>query len=458
MMKSHSEVLRAEEEVTKVIGNEEVTLDAVESLVAAVAAAGTLRRPQLTQIPELRALRPRQIETLLETALGDGRLVEDGEDIRTGMQSDPGDPKEGSSSDAAPRPWRVVAIDFEAIVRPISKAPYLERHPYQIAGLRLGRDHGWVSSHESLSLFCELPTDSEQVSWRIDVPEIAVRHAAAALPRERWLSDLDDLLRGADAVVAYNGDSMDFPLLEEERRLAGLPPLPAIEKIDGLRLAVSMWPNPPRNARLGDLAERLGIDLTGLTWHEALSDCRILAAVCEAAGQALASMDPTFAELIFSVAGDSPTWAFVAELGGVVGPPREFSPDEVVDILGEGLEARGTPRRRERHPFAIKLEDSLLLDGRVDPQRLAELLHEHAPVRPSQGAMSQHISAWLRDGRGGLVESPTGTGKSLVLLAAALDWISADPGNQLSLPPTLASSRANLPKTSKHSVRTASNP
>ncbi len=69
-------------------------------------------------------------------------------------------------------------------------------------------------------------------------------------------------------------------------------------------------------------------------------------------------------------------------------------------------------------------------DVSVDPQRLAELLHGQAPVRPAQGEMSQHLSAWLRDDRGGLVEAPTGTGKSLVLLAAALDWVRAHPENQ----------------------------
>lgn len=32
----------------------------------------------------------------------------------------------------------------------------------------------------------------------------------------------------------------------------------------------------------------------------------------------------------------------------------------------------------------------------------------------------------MTEGRGGLVEAPTGTAKSLVLLAAALDWVRGD--------------------------------
>lgn len=405
-------------------------LDIIDSLVAAVEAAGSLRRPALSQIPELRALRPKQVEALLQTALSSGRLIEVDGDIRGG-----GDEEtlaiegEGGPSEKS-RPWRVVAIDFEAVVRPTSKSPYLERHPYEVAGLRFGRDLEWVQARETLSLFCQLPSDTEEIAWKIDDPVIAGRHASSAVTRDQWIKELDDFLIGADAIIAYNGDGLDFPLLDDERRLAGLPPLPAIEKIDGWRLAVSMWPNPPRSGRLGELAARLGIDLTGLTWHEALSDCRILAAVCETAGRSLLSMDPALAELVLSVAGDSPMWALIADLAPDSATARVFLPDEVIDILGSGLEARETPRRRERQPAPVSLDESLLHEGRVDPQRLAELLHGDAPVRPAQGEMSRHLATWLGAGQGGLVEAPTGTGKSLVLLAAALDWVSADPINQ----------------------------
>lgn len=403
----------------------------IDSLVAAVRDAGTLRRPQLSRIPELRALRPKQIETLLQTALSSGRLIEVDGDIRSAdVHEVTTQPAGGGDPGIMTRPWRVVAIDFEAIVCPTSRPPYLERHPYQIAGLRFGRDLQWIQARETVSLFCQLPSDIEGATWKIDDPAIAARHASSALPRDQWIKELDDLLLGADAVIAYNGDGLDFPLLDDERRLAGLPPLPAIEKIDGWRLAVSMWPNPPRSGRLGDLAARLGIDLTGLTWHEALSDCRILAAVCEAAGRSLHEMDPALAELVLSVAGDSPVWALVADLAGESPPPRIFLPDEVIDVLGSGLESRDTPRRRERRPAPVSLDASLLHDGSVDPQRLAELLHGDAPVRPAQGEMSRHLATWLRAGQGGLVEAPTGTGKSLVLLAAALDWVSVDPQNQ----------------------------
>ena len=406
-------------------------MDVTSRLVVAVAAAGALRRPQLAQVPELRALRPVQIEALIQRAVSQGLLSDDGEFLRAVAEVAAEDetPDAQRPHGAVPRPWRVVAIDFESIVRPTARAPYLERRPYQVAALRFGRDRDWVIAHESLSLFCQLPPDDE-APWRIQNSVTAAAHASTALPRERWLSDLDEILTGADAVVAYNGENFDFPLLDEERRLAGLPPLPAIEKIDGLLLAVSMWPNPPRRAGLGDLSQRLGIDLTGLTLHDAPSDCRILAAVCEAAGRRLQSWDRTLAELALSVAGDSPAWSLIADLAGMSPSPRAFTPDEVVGVLGAGLEARGTPRRRERHPSSVDLDATLLRDGSVDPQRLAELLHGQAPVRPAQGVMFQHLSEWLRDDRGGLVEAPTGTGKSLVLLAAALDWVRAHPENQ----------------------------
>jgi RecQ family ATP-dependent DNA helicase len=407
-------------------------METIESLVAAVTSAGVLRRHQLSQLPELRGLRPIQIEALIQRAIGDGLLTDNDGVLRSMKRVVPDKAFEDRDDTASTsmRPWRVVAIDFESVVRPTSRAPYLDRRPYQVAALRFGRDQDWVLENEALSLFCQLPPDDGEDIWLIQDPAIAERHSNSALSRERWIAELDQFLRGADAIVAYNGDSFDFPLLDEERGLAGLPPLPAIEKIDGLLLAVSLWPNPPRNTSLSDLAARLGIDLTGLTWHEALSDCRILAAICNAAGNTLRALDANLTELVLSVAGDSPTWALIADLAEIDADTRVFTPDEVVEVLGVGLEALGTPRRRNRQSSPVDLDDSLLHEGNVDPQRLAELLHDQAPVRQAQGQMSSYLKRWLRDNRGGLVEAPTGTGKSLVLLAAALDWVRADPENQ----------------------------
>lgn len=423
-------------EVKKSILGEELT-EYVDLLVAAIGAAGTLRRSQLLEIPEFRGFRPVQIEDLVRKAIERGLLVEEGGTLRaTGHGAPPVITEsevasgESETSSGSPRPWRLVAIDFECVVRPTSVKPYLERRPYQVAALRFGRDRDWVTEREPMSLYCELPVGDSEGGWRIHDPDTAVRHAAAPKPRERWLKALDEVLEGADAVVAYNGDQLDFLVLEEERRRANLPPLPGVEKIDGLKLAVSVWPNPPRSARLAELARRLDINLDGLTWHEALSDCRILAAVCRAAGRRLQAMSPDLSRLVLSAAGDSLIWSMAADLAGMAVAPRPFSPDEVLAIMGAALEGRGGARRRERRPAEVELDEALMRDGHVDPQRLAELLHGPTPARPAQSHMADHLSAWMDEGRGGLVEAPTGTGKSLVLLAAALDWVRSDPGNQ----------------------------
>jgi RecQ family ATP-dependent DNA helicase len=408
----------------------------LDELVAAVRSAGEIDRPALTRIDALRGYRPAQIEALVQQAIALGLLVDDS-DGRLHQAIHPGPSPEAPLAGEAAlrgrgRPLRVVAIDFESVVRTTAARPYLERRAFQIGALRFGRDREWVRARRSFSRFCVLPDPGDSPEWQITSPAVRAAHAAAAVDTGVWLAELDDILEGADAMVAYNGLELDFPLLDGERRRAGLAPLGGIELIDGLLLAYSIWPNPPNQHRLARLAERLEIDLTAYTWHEALSDCRLLAAVLLEGARTLSRrIDPELADLLLTVCDDSPGWNLLADLAGLAPSGRIFDGDDVAAILGERLDAAAVPRRRQLEPpppTPVVVPNSVVGDdGRVDPHLLAEAIRGELARRPAQGQMAELLSRWIEAGHGGMVEAPTGTGKSLVLLAAALEWVRAEP-------------------------------
>jgi ATP-dependent DNA helicase RecQ len=65
----------------------------------------------------------------------------------------------------------------------------------------------------------------------------------------------------------------------------------------------------------------------------------------------------------------------------------------------------------------------------VDPGALATAVHgAKAEPRPAQQRMATALHAWTDQGISGLLEAPTGTGKSYAVLAAALDWLADAPG------------------------------
>ncbi len=411
--------------------------DQLDALVAAVRQRGPLRRAVLAQLDELRGARPNQIERLLAAGIAAGRLTDDGDRIGTPVVAGTDDDRPVRRRD---RPLRIVAIDFEAVVRTTAAHPYVDRRAFQVGALRFGRDWDWVHQRRSMSRFCALPKVADGPVWYIASPAVAARHAAEAINADVWLAELDDVLDGADVVVAYNGLELDFPLLNEERERAGLPPLSGVDLVDGLLLALSVWPNPPNNHRLAHLAERLAIDSERYTWHDALSDCRLLATVVWAAARTVRRQwAPKLADLVLTACDDSPTWALVADLARCSRSGHIASDDDVAKILGDELAAAAVaPRRRplsdhpQPPPRPLAVPAALVGDdGRIDPHRLAEAVRgESLPRREAQGQMAQVVTSWMDAGGGGLVEAPTGTGKSLVLLAAALDWTRRSPTNR----------------------------
>ncbi len=439
----------------------------VEALVAAVHAAGRLQTTEIAQIAALRGMRPRQLEAVVTAAVDAGRLARTGTDLTPsptaalaaghidadrnaaddgapggdGSDGDavsgdgPSTPPPGARRRAATRPLRAVALDFESVVRTIAAKPYLERRAFQVGAVRFGRDRRWVHAdagkRRRLSAFCALPPPADGVPWQIHSPEVAARHGELAVEPGVWLAQLDAVLEGVDMVVAYNGLELDFPLLDDERRRAGLPGLSGVDLVDGLLLAQSVWPNPPNDHRLRALAKRLDLDLADLRWHDALGDCESLAMIClEAAHTVRHRWDRDLAELVLSATTGSPTWALVADLAGTTPARRKLSPEEVTGLVGDRLEDLAVPRRRREPDPArpqLRLPAAVLRGGRVDPQLLAKQIHGAAPERAAQRQMADLVAGWMAAGHGGLVEAPTGTGKSFVLLAAAMDWVARGP-------------------------------
>jgi Rad3-related DNA helicase len=399
------------------------------------------RRSELGEVEALRGARPNQLERLITAAVDAGLIVDDDGVLRA---PDDGTDRRGEEPEQAGagrgdaggggRPLRVVAIDFESVVRTTAAHPYTDRRAFQVGALRFGRDWDWVFERRSMSRFCALPEVGDGPAWQIANPAVVARHAAEAVSVEVWLAELDEVLAGADMVVAYNGLELDFPLLDEERARAGLPPLSGVELVDGLVVALSMWPTPPNDHRLARVAERLNVDLERYTWHEALSDCRLLATIVWAAGRNLRRWRPELVDLVLTACDDSPTWNLVADLAGLA--PRRHRPDEeeVAELLAAELDAAGVAPRRSVPPDdgspppgppPVRVPVSIVgADGRVDPHLLAEAARGRSlERRPAQGQMAEAVADWVGARHGGLLEAPTGTGKSLVLLAGALDWV-----------------------------------
>lgn len=410
------------------------TMDYVAALVAGIRERGSLRRIEIADIEQLRAARPAQLERLIAEAVEAGAVIDDGQRLR--LPAEPAPEAAGPARDSGP--VRVVAIDFESVVRTTAAHPYVERRAFQVAALRFGRDTPWVRERRSMSAFCELPAVTDGPEWKITSPDVAKRHAAEAVPAAVWLDALDDVLDGADAVIAYNGLELDFPLLDDERARAGRPPLTGVDLIDGLLIAQSIWPTPPNDHRLARLAARLDIDLERYTWHEALSDCRLLAAIILAGGRTVRGWDVELRDLILTACDDSPAWMLVADVSRVRPSGRVRDEDDVAAVLAGELAAAGVTYRRQPPadddtpalvPAPISVPASIVgASGRVDPHLLAETLRRTTLARrEAQGTMADLTATWISGGHGGLIEAPTGTGKSLVLLAAALDWVRASP-------------------------------
>lgn len=376
-------------------------------------------------VPNMPAAR---LSRLVGEGLAAGALIE-----RAGrLYASAVDEDTDNAEEAPPRsgPLRAVIVDVESVVRTTATEPYTDKRIYQIGAARTGADTVWVQNAPDFRVWVALPDEE----WVIRSEEVRHDHALAALPPREALAALADYLRDADLVVAYNGFEADFPLLAAACEREGLPPLGG-EYVDAYYLALAIWPIAASH-RLGDIAATNGIDTSDLSWHDAGDDCVLLARVLDAAAEAIAAWPADLINLVASIAPDSPGWTLLRELAGhgrPIGVARGHAYAHVAAVIETCL-AGHTPRRASpgtrpagREP--LQIPDSLRgSDGKVSVTLLARAVHGRtAATRAAQVEMTATLHAWADAGFGGMLEAPTGTGKSLAVLAAALEWLSGAP-------------------------------
>jgi RecQ family ATP-dependent DNA helicase len=346
----------------------------------------------------------------------------------------------GASSPAGPR--HLVAVDLETVLRYTRAHPDGERTIFQVGAMRFGPDAAWNARGQRFDRFVEL---SPELLKRITNEVLRSRIEALGESAEIVLADLRAFIADADAVVAYNGRAFDFPLLDEAMTRAlgsGLPK--RLRQIDGLYLALAVWPVPPRrhalsrlinDDRFTEIRERLAIDLTGLIAHNAGDDVELMVDLIRFAAAEVESWPEGFASLVRSAGTASDAWQMLFEM--IPGAPSgggSFDAGEVRSTLAEVLVARGkAPLRAPAVGAPLPLDLTAVASGSVvDIDRIVALVRgEFARPRGSQREMVVAMREWLRERKNALVEAPTGTGKSFAILAVALEWLAADPRNRV---------------------------
>jgi DNA polymerase-3 subunit epsilon len=115
-----------------------------------------------------------------------------------------------------------------------------------------------------------------------DVPEEATRvHGLTRgdlIGKPRFADIAEEMLAffGDGKLIAHNAP-FDFAFLDSELGRLGAPPLDPARMVDTLALARQRFPGMPNG--LDALCRRFDIDLSERTTHNALLDCRLLAAV-----------------------------------------------------------------------------------------------------------------------------------------------------------------------------------
>ncbi|WUI95665.1 DEAD/DEAH box helicase [Streptomyces sp. NBC_00391] len=339
------------------------------------------------------------------------------------------DPKDGGSR----RGLRAIAIDVESVVRTTAAAPHVDRRIFQIGAVRTGTDTAWVTEHPRIEVFLSLPGDE----WSIRNEGLRERQQAQAVVPRTALERMHEFCAGTDVLVAHNGTTADFPMLDEACEREDLPPFPG-DRVDSLYLAHCIWPLA-RSHRLAALGDAYGVNRSGLRWHDAADDAELLVRVVERASHELAGLPEPLRAIVTSACADSPAWNLLHHLAyGPEGPGKERSPQASWDLSGlssvltgqltQHAPRRGSPPAAAPGRVPLVVPERLRPNGRVDAGELAKVVHG-AAARPrmAQQQMTAGLHGWADAGVSAMVEAPTGTGKSFAVLAAAMDWLGGAP-------------------------------
>jgi len=345
---------------------------------------------------------------------------------------------------------RFVSFDLESIVRPTTTGPdYREQRVFQIGAVRFGRDEEWVSERSEFMAFTGLRTIEDELLIHSD--DVRAKYERHKRPLAEVLEEFRSFCAGAEAIVAYNGVVHDFRLIEEEYERCELRPLlkspSAPRQVDALYLAQALWPIPPRQHRLMDLLKRLDIDTEEMRWHDALDDSKMVVELLEfGANEFLPTLSDELIFLLTSAGAGSDAWELVFSLADLEPVRRSHDHAASARVVYEALEAKPAkeplrpepaeepdetkepPEAPEIEPIRVSIPEEIRDEkGRVSIAKLVTAIKgERAEARDSQRLMVESLREWLEKGAPALVEAPTGTGKSLALLAAALDWLAED--------------------------------
>lgn len=314
---------------------------------------------------------------------------------------------------------RIVSFDVEAAVRArVEDGGALTRRIWQLGGVRLGTDTAWVRSAPRFDEMITLPDG-------YSVPEHRTQqHTDRARDSSDVLCEFASWAGDADLIVAYNGEQLDFPALAEALADADLPPLPAAQ-VDGLYLAYCLWP-AARTHQLARLADNVGVIRQGRR-HDAADDAALLGQLLTLGASELASADGELLDLLRALGRDSAAWRLLAALHpSLPGPGRHLPAKPIGELLEDLLD--GQDPRRGLTPAPLSIPAALREGGQVTPAALARALHgPQTEPRPAQQQVTDAITTAATSGVPALIEAPTGTGKSLSALAAALAWLDASP-------------------------------
>jgi len=320
------------------------------------------------------------------------------------------------------RPLRVVAIDLETSVRTrIDDAGALKRAIWQVGATRCGPDRSWVAEAPTFAAMVEVPDGFDVPSHREG------EHQTTARPASAVLGELDSWASAADVIIAYNGTGLDFDVLDAAFAAEGLQPL-AAARVDGLYVAYCSWPDTPTH-QLTKLMAYLNLPRVGRA-HDAVDDAVNLARLMQAAADKRAASDVSLVSLITAITTTSAAWRMLRALAGLTSAVASApAAAAITGLLSRQLVC--VPLRRGRAGTTLQVPSAVAdASGRIDPTQLARQLRPDVENRPGQQQVTVALRGVAARAVPALIEAPTGTGKSLAALAAALEWLDAAPSHR----------------------------